>query len=155
MYWCHRCDRWFGSDRALDQHTRNSSLHHTCRLCDEEYEDQPELIQHYQVDHWFCTACIEVRSVLADSTRRILTQLLPNRPFRTRTALAITLERNMTTAPNVNDSSRTRTISRCTSTRNVTRSPTSLALAVPSAAGNSSPYPTRSFTSKTDTVHLV
>lgn len=30
MAFCGRCDRWFGSERALEQHKDDSNMHHIC-----------------------------------------------------------------------------------------------------------------------------
>ncbi|RPD63533.1 hypothetical protein L227DRAFT_543513 [Lentinus tigrinus ALCF2SS1-6] len=80
---CVRCDRWFNTQRALEQHQDTSSRHHICwpcnkdfptaqglhehyvqsprhaffRFCDEHFEDNQELNDHYQEEHWPCGAC--------------------------------------------------------------------------------------------------
>ncbi|KAI0758801.1 hypothetical protein C8Q74DRAFT_1209351 [Fomes fomentarius] len=80
---CERCDRWFNTDRALEQHRDNSSMHHICyrcdrdfttavgliqhyiqstrhpycRWCDDHFDDFEELDDHYEDAHWYCDAC--------------------------------------------------------------------------------------------------
>ncbi|KAF7800183.1 hypothetical protein EIP86_011430 [Pleurotus ostreatoroseus] len=83
---CFRCDRWFGSERALDQHLENSSAHHICyacdkdfttaqgldqhytqsprhyycRHCEEHFDDDDELEEHYEEVHWYCSSCSKI-----------------------------------------------------------------------------------------------
>ena len=86
MPWCTRCDRWFNTQRALEQHEDNSSNHHIChpcnvdflsawalvqhyvqskrhaycQQCDEHFESFAELYEHYDDAHWWCRECNQV-----------------------------------------------------------------------------------------------
>ena len=86
MSFCSRCDRYFVSDRALEQHTENSSAHHICyscnkdfasrhaliqhwvqsprhdycQRCDEHFDDEDELEEHYDDEHFRCRSCGKV-----------------------------------------------------------------------------------------------
>ena len=61
MAWCDRCDRWFASERALEQHEDNSSMHHICRPCNKDFLSEEALIQHYvqSTRHAYCQGCDE------------------------------------------------------------------------------------------------
>jgi len=87
MAWCDRCDRWFRSDYALDQHIRDSSAHWMCWTCDRDFtnrealtqhqknssrhswcdgdgsecgvfDSQEGMIEHCEEAHWFCVKCL-------------------------------------------------------------------------------------------------
>ncbi len=84
MNYCDRCDRYFGSMRALDMHEQNSSNHniccgtdfptrdhmeqhwiqspqHTyCQRCDEHFDDSDDLDYHYNNSHHFCNSCRKI-----------------------------------------------------------------------------------------------
>ena len=51
--------RWFGSDQALWQHERTSSIHHFCNACDRDFVSAAALLQHYMKSsrHTYCTLC--------------------------------------------------------------------------------------------------
>ncbi|KAI0074729.1 hypothetical protein K474DRAFT_1765103 [Panus rudis PR-1116 ss-1] len=83
MTYCERCNRFFGSDSALEQHEQDSPNHHICDdcdrdfvtrqalvshwtnnpvhsycgVCDEHFDDHEELDEHYEDEHWFCSSC--------------------------------------------------------------------------------------------------
>ncbi|OSX58594.1 hypothetical protein POSPLADRAFT_1152612 [Postia placenta MAD-698-R-SB12] len=61
MAYCERCQRWFGSERALQQHEENSSMHHLCDSCDRDFVSEHALIQHYvqSTRHHYCQRCDE------------------------------------------------------------------------------------------------
>lgn len=61
MSYCDRCERSFGSNRALWQHKQDSSNHHICDDCDRDFASRQRLLQHY-VDssgHHYCKDCSE------------------------------------------------------------------------------------------------
>ncbi|EMD33861.1 hypothetical protein CERSUDRAFT_141132 [Gelatoporia subvermispora B] len=83
MTYCDRCDRYFGSSRALKQHLENSGAHNICddcnldfstwkglkehwvqsprhdycQRCDEHFSSQWELDEHYEDMHYYCELC--------------------------------------------------------------------------------------------------
>ncbi|KAI0651011.1 hypothetical protein C8Q79DRAFT_899889 [Trametes meyenii] len=83
MAFCDRCDRWFSSERALEQHEADSNMHHICyecrrdfttalslkqhyvqsprhpycQDCENLFDDLEELYDHYQEDHHYCDIC--------------------------------------------------------------------------------------------------
>ncbi|KAI0698767.1 hypothetical protein C8Q76DRAFT_771882 [Earliella scabrosa] len=56
---CERCDRWFNTERALEQHKDNSSMHHICYPCDRDFPTATGLTQHYiqSPRHAYCRWC--------------------------------------------------------------------------------------------------
>ncbi|EKM52222.1 uncharacterized protein PHACADRAFT_260451 [Phanerochaete carnosa HHB-10118-sp] len=56
---CYDCDRDFGSYDARRQHYKNSSLHHYCAMCNEDFEDDNGLEDHYDNYHFYCRECEE------------------------------------------------------------------------------------------------
>lgn len=60
-HFCHRCERSFNSEHALDQHLEYSSSHNTCNLCDNlDFEDGDDLQEHIDGCHYECPVCDEV-----------------------------------------------------------------------------------------------
>lgn len=85
MAYCHRCDRYFKNEAALDQHRADSSnhwmcydcdrdfashnarrqhyinnpRHHYCGRCDEDFDDHDDLEDHYDEYHFYCRDCEE------------------------------------------------------------------------------------------------
>ncbi|PIL25652.1 transcription factor [Ganoderma sinense ZZ0214-1] len=83
---CDRCDRWFRTAQALEQHKDDSSMHHICydcnkdfalntaliqhftqsprhhycRSCDEHFDDWDDLYDHYDEAHYYCRICNQV-----------------------------------------------------------------------------------------------
>ncbi|KAI3632746.1 hypothetical protein MIR68_008821 [Amoeboaphelidium protococcarum] len=85
MSYCERCDRWFGSYEAKQQHIKNSSAHfwcdqcdrefvnynglqchlktsrshatHTCSICDDYFFSQTEYTSHLREEHNWCSEC--------------------------------------------------------------------------------------------------
>ncbi|TFK42099.1 hypothetical protein BDQ12DRAFT_625021 [Crucibulum laeve] len=83
MAYCERCDRSFGSQRALWQHKNNSGNHNICedcgldfptwgglkehwvqsprhsycQRCNEHYDSDAELYEHYDEEHYYCRKC--------------------------------------------------------------------------------------------------
>ncbi|CAK5263914.1 unnamed protein product [Mycena citricolor] len=83
MAYCDRCDRYFQSPYALDQHRADSGAHnicddceidfttwngleqhyvqsrrhHYCQRCDEHFDDEDELEEHYDDSHYYCSRC--------------------------------------------------------------------------------------------------
>ncbi|KAL1737251.1 hypothetical protein EV714DRAFT_241157 [Schizophyllum commune] len=86
MAYCERCDRFFTSNRALDQHEEDSPHHNICddcnvdfptwlglkehyvqsrkhaycQYCDEHFQDRYDLEDHYIEDHFYCRKCRRV-----------------------------------------------------------------------------------------------
>ncbi|KAI0769274.1 hypothetical protein BD413DRAFT_557139 [Trametes elegans] len=86
MAYCERCDRSFGSYRALWQHRNDSGMHHVCDECDRDFatpwalkqhftqsprhpycqrcemlfDDYDDLYEHYDDDHYYCDICIMI-----------------------------------------------------------------------------------------------
>jgi len=80
MAYCDRCERWFQSNRALEQHKENSNAHwscddcdldfgsfyarqehyiqsrnhHYCRECDRLFNFEESRMQHMEAKHWYC-----------------------------------------------------------------------------------------------------
>lgn len=97
MAYCDRCERYFGSESALDQHRANSSQHnicydcdkdfatnqgltqhfvqsprhHYCQDCEEDFDDEDDLETHYEEEHHYCGSCRKVSS--ADPPDGLLT----------------------------------------------------------------------------------
>lgn len=61
MSYCDRCDRWFTSSRALEQHLENSSLHHYCWQHHKDFTSRHGLIEHWKQSpyHHYCDRCNE------------------------------------------------------------------------------------------------
>ncbi|KAH9941425.1 hypothetical protein B0H21DRAFT_697029 [Amylocystis lapponica] len=61
MAYCDRCERYFTSDRALQQHVEDSSAHHVCYHCDRDFTSSHGLVQHYvqSSQHHYCQRCEE------------------------------------------------------------------------------------------------
>ncbi|KAI0820128.1 hypothetical protein BC628DRAFT_1399031 [Trametes gibbosa] len=83
MAYCERCERWFSSERALEQHKDDSSRHYvchecakdfassnalqqhliqsprhpSCRQCSTLFDEWSELYEHYNEDHHYCDPC--------------------------------------------------------------------------------------------------
>ncbi|OJT12099.1 hypothetical protein TRAPUB_11351 [Trametes pubescens] len=95
MAFCGRCDRWFGSERALEQHKDDSNMHHICYECDKDFtsaraleqhefqssrhpsceqcrilfDDWDDLYEHYDDEHHYCDICNKPFVKLFDSSR--------------------------------------------------------------------------------------
>ncbi|OCK82209.1 hypothetical protein K432DRAFT_324652, partial [Lepidopterella palustris CBS 459.81] len=52
---CDRCDRSFGSQRALQQHIDDSSRHHICKICNYDADGRSDLLE-----HWRDVGCVKV-----------------------------------------------------------------------------------------------
>ncbi|KAI0791144.1 hypothetical protein C8Q75DRAFT_759659 [Abortiporus biennis] len=59
MAYCSRCDRFFGTDRALEQHEANSPRHNICSDCEIDFTTETGLIQHFvqSPNHHYCQRC--------------------------------------------------------------------------------------------------
>ena len=57
--YCHRCDRYFRNQHAINQHFQYSWSHHECPECNFDGEDYEELKQHYyKTEHRIvCDGC--------------------------------------------------------------------------------------------------
>ncbi|KAH7915742.1 hypothetical protein BJ138DRAFT_997285 [Hygrophoropsis aurantiaca] len=87
MAWCERCDRYFPFDSALAQHRRDSAnhyyvcyecgldfstwlglkehwvqspRHYYCQYCEDHFDDEYDLEDHYQSSHHYCESCRRV-----------------------------------------------------------------------------------------------
>ena len=84
--YCERCDRYFSSNRALEQHMDDSNMHHLCYRhrkdfmthqgliehwkqsphhhycdrCDQHFSYAEDLEEHNEVMHWVCSDCGKV-----------------------------------------------------------------------------------------------
>lgn len=61
MAYCDRCERYFSSYRALEQHIEDSSRHHVCDDCDKDFTTEESLQQHWVQSplHFYCQRCDE------------------------------------------------------------------------------------------------
>ncbi|KZT03219.1 uncharacterized protein LAESUDRAFT_814855 [Laetiporus sulphureus 93-53] len=62
MAYCERCERYFSSEPALEQHKDDSNAHHSlvhhyCQRCDDHFDSHNDLISHYEEDHDYCKTC--------------------------------------------------------------------------------------------------
>ncbi|RPD70229.1 hypothetical protein L226DRAFT_539082 [Lentinus tigrinus ALCF2SS1-7] len=62
MAHCERCDRWFKTAWALQQHKDDSGQHHVCDACELDFASAPALAQHYaqSARHPYCQRCEEL-----------------------------------------------------------------------------------------------
>ena len=60
-YYCEDCEEVYGSEWALTQHYIQSSDHHYCRFCDENFDDEDDLDEHNNDEHGYCSSCDKVR----------------------------------------------------------------------------------------------
>ena len=56
-YYCNYCNIYFYSWHARQQHWIQSSRHDYCQSCDEHFDDEEELEDHYEECHFWCREC--------------------------------------------------------------------------------------------------
>ena len=56
-HYCGYCQIYFYSRHALEQHWIQSSRHDYCYRCDEHFDDEEELEDHYDECHIWCRKC--------------------------------------------------------------------------------------------------
>ena len=56
-HYCDYCDIYFCSWHALQQHWIQSPQHDYCQRCDEHFDDDGELEEHYDECHFWCRKC--------------------------------------------------------------------------------------------------
>ena len=61
MEYCSRCDRYFSSNHALEQHLESSSRHHACDSCNRDFATEEALTDHWRDSskHSYCKDCDE------------------------------------------------------------------------------------------------
>ena len=61
MAFCSRCNRYFGSQNAFEQHRGNSGAHNICYDCNLDFSTSESLIDHYtdSNSHDYCAECDE------------------------------------------------------------------------------------------------
>ena len=55
--WCERCKRLFKSPVDLRQHVFNSSAHHVCQFCDDDFRETSAYHSHLASKHDACHLC--------------------------------------------------------------------------------------------------
>lgn len=68
---CGRCDRFFRSESALNQHITNSASHHVCTECPKDFASADSLHDHCLAKHPYCTECREVFESEGDLERHL------------------------------------------------------------------------------------
>ncbi|CAH0027312.1 unnamed protein product [Clonostachys rhizophaga] len=51
---CSRCDRYFNSPSAMEQHIRDSPKHNLCGACNDDFELREDLEEHCEYWHDYC-----------------------------------------------------------------------------------------------------
>ncbi|CAG9990714.1 unnamed protein product [Clonostachys byssicola] len=54
---CSRCDRYFNSPLAMEQHIRDSPKHNICGACNDDFELREDLEEHCEYWHDYCRHC--------------------------------------------------------------------------------------------------
>ncbi|KAI0341164.1 hypothetical protein BDW22DRAFT_333394 [Trametopsis cervina] len=64
--YCEECGKEFSTERGLKEHFVQSPRHAYCQYCNEHFEDQDELENHYDEEHHYCPLCSKVCSQMAE-----------------------------------------------------------------------------------------
>ncbi|ESK85451.1 proteophosphoglycan 5 [Moniliophthora roreri MCA 2997] len=54
---CNQCGLDFSTWTGLKEHWVQSSVHPYCQVCDRHFDDDGELFDHYETNHWYCRKC--------------------------------------------------------------------------------------------------
>ncbi|KAI0686940.1 hypothetical protein BC835DRAFT_428508 [Cytidiella melzeri] len=59
-HYCDDCNKEFNTQAALTKHYIRSSRHAYCQFCDEHFDDESDLDDHNDDEHWRCSPCDEL-----------------------------------------------------------------------------------------------
>ena len=120
MAYCDRCERWFSSDRALEQHIEDSLAHghwpcddcnldfgsfyarqehykqsrnhHYCWECVRLFKFKESKMQHMEAKHWYCRVHDRVSNSSAAMDVKLISSYTVDLQVRSRPAVALQTE---------------------------------------------------------------